>query len=86
MEDRQTMRSLEESNFNPAAPLQTIKGTTQALRCGKSRVIELLKSGELERAKIGTSTRVTTRSINAFIERSLSPATPRGTAENRPAA
>jgi hypothetical protein len=45
--------------------------TAFVLDCGVTRVYELIKSGELESYKEGTSRKITTRSIRARIDRLL---------------
>ena len=62
------MHPLANAGFNPNLPLQTMFGTTQALRCGKTAVNHLIKAGKLEIVRNGRTTRITTRSINALIE------------------
>jgi hypothetical protein len=61
------MRASSRAGFNPAAPLQTIPGTAEALRCSKTKVYELLHQGRLEKAMVDRAARVTTASIFSLI-------------------
>ena len=61
------MRPLADPDFNPALPLQTLLGTRQALRVGKTKVLDLVGSRQLDVVDIDGSTRITTESINRLI-------------------
>jgi excisionase family DNA binding protein len=62
------MRALTDGDdFDPQSLLQTVEGAARALRLGKTRIFELIKSKQLERIKIGHSTRITTASIVAYV-------------------
>lgn len=53
------------------AILLDIPETTEALRCGRSTVYELIAAGELTTIKIGRRRLVTRDSLVKFIERSI---------------
>jgi excisionase family DNA binding protein len=53
--------------FDPQSLLQTVDGACRALRCGTTKLFELINDGKLKRVKIGTSTRITTASINKYV-------------------
>jgi hypothetical protein len=57
------MRPLADWKFDATRPLQTKRGTAQALRCGEDKVDALIDRGLLKVVTIGRSARVTTESI-----------------------
>lgn len=57
------MRPLHDWEFDVSRPLQTKRGTAQALRCGLDKVDDLIETGDLELVHIKNSPRVTTKSI-----------------------
>ena len=57
------MRPLANWQFDSSLPLQTKRGTKQALRCGDDKVDDLIERGVLKTVNIGRSVRVTTESI-----------------------
>jgi hypothetical protein len=57
------MRPLADWQFNPSLPLQTKRGTAQALRCGADKIDDLIDRDILKTVNIGRSVRVTTESI-----------------------
>jgi hypothetical protein len=57
------MRALIDWEFDAARPLQTKRGTKQALRCGDDKVEELIDRGLLEVVYIDKLLRITTNSI-----------------------
>lgn len=57
------MRPLANWQFDASLPLQTKRGTKQALRCGDDKVEDLIERGLLETVYIGRSLRITTSSI-----------------------
>jgi hypothetical protein len=57
------MRPLADWKFDASRPLQTKRGTAQALRCGQDKVDELIELNILKTVAIGRSVRVTTESI-----------------------
>ena len=63
------MRPLSDRNFRPELPLQTIDGTKQGLRVGRTTTFELIKARELDVVDLNGATRVTTQSIFRLIER-----------------
>lgn len=50
------------------------KGACDALHVGTTKLYELITAGELETFKIGTGTRITVASIEAYIDRQLAAA------------
>jgi len=59
-----TVRPLADSDFDPNKPVQTKKGTAQALRCGHNKVDDLIRAGLLDKVDIDDRiTRITTSSI-----------------------
>ena len=64
------MRPLADPDFNPALPLQTRRGTKQALRVGDTKVSEMIRNGELDVVDFDGAVRVTTASIFRKIEQS----------------
>jgi hypothetical protein len=60
------MKPLTDWQFDSSRPLQTKRGTQQALRCGADKVDGLIESGLLKTVNIGRSVRVTTESIMAL--------------------
>jgi hypothetical protein len=59
------MRPLANWRFDPRVPLQTMRGTAEALRRSKSAVYDKIKKGDLD----AIDGRVTTDSILSYIER-----------------
>jgi hypothetical protein len=57
------MRPLANWQFDASLPLQTKRGTKQALRCGDDKLEDLIERGLLDIVYIGRSPRVTTASI-----------------------
>jgi hypothetical protein len=57
------MKPLTDWQFDASRPLQTKRGTAQALRCGADKIDGLIERGILETVNIGRSVRVTTKSI-----------------------
>ncbi len=57
------MRPLADQGFDPTKPVQTKKGTAQALRCGHNKVDELIRNGVLDTVEIDRIRRITTASI-----------------------
>ena len=57
------MKPLMDWQFDSSRPLQTKRGTAQALRCGADKVDGLIERGLLKTVRIGRSARVTTESI-----------------------
>jgi hypothetical protein len=57
------MRPLANWQFDASLPLQTKRGTRQALRCGEDKVNDLIERGLLDTVYIGRSLRITTTSI-----------------------
>jgi hypothetical protein len=57
------MHALGDAEFDPALPLQTKRGTAQALRIGHNLVDDLIKARVLEVVYIGRIPKVTTASI-----------------------
>ena len=47
------------------------KGACSAIGIGATKLYELINTGELDTFKIGKSTRITTASIEAYVERQL---------------
>ncbi|WP_072689369.1 helix-turn-helix domain-containing protein [Rhodococcus marinonascens] len=59
------------------ARLLTIPQTMEALSLGRSKVFELIESGEIRSVKIGRSRRIPMSAINEYIERLESEQCPR---------
>jgi hypothetical protein len=59
------MRPLANWRFDPRLPLQTMRGTAEAIRRSKSTVYDKIKNGDLD----AVDGRVTTDSILSYIER-----------------
>ena len=57
------MRPLANWQFDASLPLQTKRGTQQALRCGEDKIDDLIERGLLDTVYIGRSLRITTTSI-----------------------
>jgi hypothetical protein len=57
------MKPLTDWQFDSLRPLQTKRGTQQALRCGADKVDDLIERGILDTVTIGRSVRITTASI-----------------------
>lgn len=51
--------------------LISIKDTQERLRLGRTKVVELLNSGEIESVRIGSARRVVEDSVEAYIQRIL---------------
>lgn len=62
------MRALADWQFNPNRPLQTKRGTAQALRCGLDKVEDLIKAKRVKVVPFGGSQRITTQSILELAE------------------
>jgi len=57
------VKPLADWQFDSSRPLQTKRGTAQALRCGEDKVENLIEAGLLDTVPMGRSVRVTTGSI-----------------------
>jgi hypothetical protein len=57
------MKPLTDWQFDVTRPLQTKRGTAQALRCGLDKVDELIERDVLKTVNIDRLVRVTTESI-----------------------
>jgi hypothetical protein len=62
------MRPLADWQFNPSRPLQTKRGTAQALRCGLDKIDELIRMKRVKVVPFGASQRITTQSILELAE------------------
>ncbi len=51
--------------------LATMKETQSMLRLSRPTIYDLIRAGELECLHVGRSLRLTTKSINAYLERRL---------------
>ena len=58
-----------EVGLMPEAILSTIEETAKDLRCGRTKVYELLDKGELESVKLGKLRRIVTASIGRYVEK-----------------
>ncbi|MHA7862066.1 helix-turn-helix domain-containing protein [Tessaracoccus sp. Y36] len=52
-----------------SAQLYTIEQVKESLAIGKTRIYQLIQNGELERVKIGSSTRIPRSSLENYVEK-----------------